>query len=55
MWNKLKDIYGGDENMRKAKVDSLRGKFHWMRMREDENIAKYVDRNKESASAIKPS
>ena len=25
MWNKLKDIYGGDENVRRAKVESLRG------------------------------
>ena len=27
MWNKLKDIYGGDDNVRRAKVESLRGKF----------------------------
>ena len=25
MWNKLKEIYGGDDNVRKAKEDSLRG------------------------------
>ena len=24
MWNKIKDIYGGDENVRRAKVESLR-------------------------------
>ena len=34
MWNKLKDIYGGDENVRRDKVESLRGKFDQMRMRE---------------------
>ena len=28
MWNKLKDIYGGYENVRRAKVESLRGKFY---------------------------
>ena len=27
MWNKLKDIYGGDDNVRRAKEKSLRGKF----------------------------
>ena len=35
MWNKLKDIYGGDANVRKAKAESLRGQFYQMRMRED--------------------
>ena len=25
MWTKLKDIYGGDDNIRRAKVESLRG------------------------------
>jgi hypothetical protein len=53
MWNKLKDIYGGDDNVRRAKAESLRGKFDQMRMREDENIAKYVERVKASVSAIK--
>ena len=27
MSNKMKDIYGGDENVRRAKAKSLRGKF----------------------------
>ena len=27
MWIKLKEIYGGDENVRRAKVESLRGHF----------------------------
>ena len=53
MWNKLKDIYRGHENVRRAKVESLRGKFDQMRMREDENIAKYVKRIKASVSGIK--
>ena len=55
MWNKLKYIYGGDENVRRAKVESLRGQFDQMRMREDENIAKYVERVKANVSAIKAS
>ena len=25
MWNKLEEIYGGDDNVRRAKVESLRG------------------------------
>ena len=53
MWKKLKENYGGDDNVRRAKVESLRGQFSQMRMREDENIAKYVERIKASISAIK--
>ena len=55
MWTKLKDIYGGDDNVRRAKVESLRGQFDQMKMREDENIAKYVERTKASVSEIKAS
>ena len=40
-------------NVRRAKEESLRGQFDQMRMREDENIAKYVQRVKDSVSAIK--
>ena len=55
MWNKIKEIYGGDENVRRTKVKSLRGQFDQMRMREDENIAKYVERIKASVSVIRAS
>ena len=27
MWKKLKETYGGDDNVRRAKVESLRGQF----------------------------
>ena len=55
MWKKLKEIYEGDDNVRRAKVERLRGKFDQMKMREDENIAKYVERIKASVSAIRAS
>ena len=55
MWKKLKDIYGGDDNVRRAKAKSLRSQFDKMKMREDENITKYVERIKSSVSAIKES
>ena len=55
MWNKLKKIYGGDDNVKRAKAKSLRGNFDQMKMREDENIAKYVERIKASVSAIRAS
>ena len=41
--------------MRRAKVESLRGQFDQMKMREDENIAKYVKRIKAIVSAIRAS
>ena len=47
MWNKLKEIYGGDDNVRRAKVDILRGQFDQMRMREDENIANMLKGSKQ--------
>ena len=55
MWTKLKDIYGGDDNVRRAKSESLRGQFDQMKMRGDENISKYVERIKASVSAIRSS
>ena len=55
MWTKLKDIYGGDDNVRRGKAESIRGDFDQMKMREDENIENYVERIKESVSAIKAS
>ena len=53
MWKKLKEIYGGDDNVRRFKEKSFRGQFDQMKMREDENVAKYVERIKSSVSAIK--
>ena len=39
--------------MRRAKEKSLRGQFDQMKMRVDENIAKYVERIKASVSVIR--
>lgn len=41
MWDNLTLIYGGDTNVLRAKVESLRGKFDEMRMQEDETIIQY--------------
>ena len=53
MWDGLATIYGGDTNILRAKVESLRGKFDDMRMEEGENIAQYVARIKEVVNAIR--
>ena len=37
MWKTLSDIYRGDDNVKRAKRESLRGKFDDMKMEEGEN------------------
>ena len=46
MWDALATIYGGDKNVLRAKVESLRGKFNDMRIEEGKNISQYVARIK---------
>ena len=46
MWDALNTIYGGDKNVQRAELKSLRGKFDDMRMEEGENISQYVARIK---------
>ena len=54
-WNKIKEIYGGDGYVKRAKDESLRGQFDQIKMKEDENMANYVERIKASIIAIKAS
>ena len=53
MWETLSNIYGGDDNFKRAKRESLRGKFDDMRMEEGENAAQYGARMKEVVSSIR--
>ena len=53
MWKTLLDIYGGDQNVQRAKRESLRGKFDDMKMEEGENVAQYAARIKEVVSVIR--
>ena len=53
MWEKLQKFYGGDKNVQRAKVNSLRGKFDQIKMKEGEIIVQYSERIKESMSAIR--
>jgi hypothetical protein len=53
MWDKLALVHGGDPNLLRAKVESLRGKYDDMRMKEGENVVHYVNQIKEVVSAIK--
>ena len=53
MWDALKTIYGGDKNVQRAKLESLRGNFDDMKMVEGQIVAQYVGRRKEFVSAIR--
>ena len=52
MWDAMTTIYGGDKNIKRAKSESLKGKFDDIRMEEGENIAQYVARIKELVNTI---
>ena len=52
IWNKLEKVYGGDDNVKRAKEKCLGGQFDQMKMKEDDNIAKCNKRIKE-ISAIR--
>ena len=53
MWTTLSTIYGGDQNVQRAKRESLRGNFDGMKMEEGENVVQYILRMKEVVNAIR--
>ena len=53
MWETLSNIYGGDDNVKRAKREILRGKFDDMKMEEGENVSQYGVRMKEVVSSIR--
>ena len=42
IWDKLQNIYEGDSKFKVAKIQTYRGQFEQLKMKEDENIASYV-------------
>ena len=52
MWDNLKIIYGGDDNVLNAKLESPRVNFGEMKMIEVENIVQYCTRIKEVVNTI---
>ena len=53
MWENLSNMYGGDDNVKRAKRESVRGNFDAMKMEEGENSAQYGIRMKEVVSSIR--
>ena len=41
IWDKLQNIYEGDSKFKATKLQTYRGQFEQLKMKEDENIAAY--------------
>jgi hypothetical protein len=41
IWDKLQNLYKGDAKVKGAKLQTYRGQFEQLKMKEDENIAAY--------------
>jgi hypothetical protein len=52
IWDKLQNIYEGDSKVKEAKLQTYRGQFEQLKMKEDENIAAYFLRVDETVNAI---
>jgi hypothetical protein len=52
IWDKLRNIYEGDSKVKAAKLQTYRGQFEQLKMKEDENIVAYFLRFDETVNAI---
>jgi hypothetical protein len=52
IWDKLQNIYEGDAKVKATKLQTYRGQFEQLKMKEDENIAAYFLRVDETVNAI---
>jgi hypothetical protein len=53
MWDKLINIYEGNEKVKEAKLQTYRLKFEQLKMNEDETISKYLLRVEELVNSMK--
>jgi uncharacterized lipoprotein YehR (DUF1307 family) len=53
IWDKLKIIYEGDGKVKQDKLQTHRGKFESLKMKEEENIAEYFQRVDEIVNSIR--
>jgi hypothetical protein len=52
IWDKLQNIYEGDSKVKETKLQTYRGQFEQVRMKEHENIAAYFLRVDETVNVI---
>ena len=52
-WDKLKIVYEGASKVKKYKLQTYKGKFESLKMKEEENIAEYLLRVYETVNAIR--
>jgi hypothetical protein len=52
VWDNLQNIYEGDSKVKATKLQTYRGQFEQLKMKEDENIAAYFLRVDEIVNAI---
>jgi len=53
IWDKLKKIYEGDEKVKKAKLETHRRRFERLTMKEEEDIAGYLERVDEVVNTMR--
>ena len=53
IWDKLKNVYGGDGKVKGAKLQTYRRKFEHLMMKEDEDIAAYFLRVDEIVNTMR--
>jgi hypothetical protein len=52
IWDKLKNIYEGDSKVKEVELQTYRGQFEQLKMKENENIASYFLRVDETVNAM---
>ena len=52
IWEKLENIYEGDSRVKETKLQTYRGQFEQLKMKEDDNIATYFLQVDETINAI---
>jgi hypothetical protein len=52
IWDKLRNIYEGDTKVKVSKLQTYRGRFEQLKMKEDENITTYFLQVDETVNAI---
>ena len=52
IWDKIRNIYEGDSKVKAAKIQTYRGQFEQLKMKEDEDITAYFLRVDEIVNAI---